>query len=274
MKRRILTFIAAATVAIAGYSAEPANTKNSKNVLVLYYSQSGTTKNVAEELQRQLGADIAANEAVTPYPADYSATIARWNKEKSENIKPEIKPINLNLDKYSTIFLGFPIWGGSYALPVATFVSQNALKGKKVVTFATFGSGGIGSATADLAKALPEANIVKGYGVRAARVDKAKNEITRFLVENGYTTGNVAKLPAYSQQAPVTDVEKKIFNDACSSYQFPLGTPVTFAKRTTPDGTDYMFIANSQGPNGAGAKATIYVTVPTGGTPEFTLVER
>jgi flavodoxin len=270
MKRSFITLAAAATVALAGVSAE----QKTDDILVLYYSQNGTTKTVAEELQQQLGADIATIEAVNPYPADYESTIARWSKEKAENIKPEIKPVNVDFSKYSTIFLGFPIWGGTYALPIATFVDQNALKGKTVVTFATFGSGGIGSATANLAKALPEANVLKGYGVRAARIEKVKDEVNRFLIENGYKKGNIEKLPEYSQQAPVTTDDTKVFNDACSGYRFPLGTPVTVSKRTTKDGIDYIYIANSTMPDGKETKATIYVTVPNGGNPEFTLVER
>jgi flavodoxin len=274
MKTKFIALAAAAAVTFAGYSAKASDTEHNDKVLVLYYSQNGTTKTVAEELQHQLGADIACIEAVDAYPQDYESTIARWRKELDANVKPAIKPVNVNFDDYSTIFFGFPIWGGTYALPVATFVSENQLKGKTIVTFATFGSGGIGSATADLAKAWREAKVVKGYGVRAARISKAKDEITRFLIENGYVKGQIEKLPDYSQQTAVTADDVKVFNDACSGYKFPLGTPITVGKRTTPNSTDYKYIVNSKMPNGQEMQATIYVTVETGCAPEFTLVER
>ena len=103
----------------------------------------------------------------------------------------------------------------------------------------------------------------------------APKEITRFLKENGYIAGTVKPLPAYSAQQPVTDAEKAIFNDACSSYQFPLGTPQTFGKRTTDDSIDYEFKVKSQG-FGGGGESTIYVTMgkEAGAKPEFTQVVR
>jgi flavodoxin len=274
MKTRFIAMAAAAAVAFAGYSNEVAKNERQDKTLVLYYSQTGTTKAVAEEIQQQLGADIACIEAVEAYPQDYDSTISRWRKELNDGTKPEIKPLDINLDEYSTIFLGFPIWGGTYALPISTFVSENSLSGKTIVTFATFGSGGIGSATANLAKALPKAKVIKGYGVRTSRIAKAKAEITRFLIENGYVEGQIERLPDYSESVAVSSNDIKIFNDACSGYKFPLGNPVTVAKRTTPTGLDYKFLANGQMPDGTPMQATIYITVEEGSTPEFTLVER
>ena len=116
--------------------------------------------------------------------------------------------------------------------------------------------------------------IANGYGVRTARVAKAAKELDRFLIENGYKKGNVKPLAAYSEQKPVTDAEKALFDAACSSYQFPLGTPQTAGKRETPDGTDYKISVKSRGMNGEEATSTIYVTVEKGGKPEFTEVVR
>jgi len=83
-------------------------------------------------------------------------------------------------------------------------------------------------------------------------------------------------LPDYSAQQPVTDEEKAIFDAACSSYQFPLGTPSTVGKRTTSDSTDYKFTVKSRGMNGGESTSTIYVTVgkEPGAKPEFTEVVR
>jgi hypothetical protein len=285
MKRKFIAMFAGALLTVgsgcASKSAQNATAdaeQQTEKVLVLYYSQTGATKSVAEEIQRQLGndADIAAIEAVEPYPADYDSTIKRWRAEVDSCIVPEIKPLTVNLDDYSTIFLGFPIWGGTYALPIATFVKENKLEGKTVVPFATFGSGGIGSATRNLAEALPDATLRVGYGVRNARLAHAPAEITRFLIEGGYIEGNIAPLPEYSAPVPVTADDAAIFTAACSGYKFPLGEPVTVGTRATADGTDYKFTAKSTMPDGSEAEITVYVTVSSaeGSTPEFTLVER
>lgn len=244
------------------------------SVIVVYYSQTGATRAVAEELQSQLGCAIAEIEAVNPYDGDYNATIQRWQQERAEGKKVEIKPLGVNLDNYSTVFLGFPIWGGTYALPVAAFLADNSLEGKSVVTFATFGSGGIDAATADVKAAQPQAEVVKGYGVRNARVAKAPAEITRFLIENGYVSGEITGLPEYSGTVPVTDEDVAVFDAACGNYQFPLGTPVSVAKRSHGDTTDYRYDVKSQTPDGRESSSTIYVTVAEGAAPEFTEVVR
>ncbi len=247
---------------------------NSDSTLVVYYSQTGATKAVAEEIQKRLGCDIVAIEAVNPYDGDYDATIQRWREEVEDSVKVEIKPLSVNLDDYNTIFLGFPIWGGTYALPAATFLADNSLDGKTIVTFATFGSGGIDSATKDVIAAQPHAKVVKGYGVRNARVEKAPAEIERFLIEDGYIAGKVEKLPDYVSSENISEDDIKVFNKACDGYKYPLGTPVGVATRITPSGKDYKFDVKSQTPNGKESPSTIYVTVPTDGEPEFIEVVR
>lgn len=242
--------------------------------LVLYYSQTGATKAVADELHKQLGCDIDSIVAVNPYDGDYGQTIERWRQEKNDSAKVEIKPLNVNLDEYDTIFLGFPIWGGTYALPMESFLTDNKLNGKNVVTFATFGSGGIEKATLDVAVALPGADVREGYGVRNARVSKASQEIKRFLIENGYTEGEIAALPEFSDPADVTVEEATIFHAACDNYQFPLGNPVSVSSRKTPEGTEYEYGVKSTTPDGSESNSIIYVIAPESSSPEFTRVVR
>ena len=244
--------------------------------LVLYYSQNGATQTVAEELQKQLGADIEAIECVDPYSGDFQATIQRSGQEREKGETPALNPLKSNLADYDTIFIGYPIWFGTYAMPIATLVKEQDFAGKTIIPFCTFGSGGLNTSTDALVKALPNANIQKGYGVRTARVAAAEKELDRFLKENGYKEGTVSPLPDYSAQVPVTDEDKAIFDAACSDYQFPLGTPETVGKRSTDESTDYQFTVKSKGPNGEEATSTIYVTVSKaeGAKPEFTEVVR
>lgn len=258
-------------------SADSAQSAPSDSAIIIYFSQTGATKSVAEELQRQLGCAIAAIEPVKPYDGDYPATIARWLEEVRDSVKVEIKPLDINLDKYSTIFLGFPIWGGNYALPVASFLADYPLDGKKIVTFATFGSGGVEAASANIAALLPSATVIPGYGVRNARIAAAPAEITRFLVENGFIEGQITPLPEYSGLADVTPEEAEVFHKACDNYQFPLGTPVKVASRSLPGangGMDYRFEAVSSAPDGSSTSSTIYVIASDDSAPEFTRVVR
>jgi flavodoxin len=159
-------------------------TASAQKVLVLYYSETGTTKTVAQELQKQLGADIEGIEAVEPYSGDFQATIQRGQREMQSGNWPALKALKSKLSKYDIIFLGYPIWFGTYANPIVTLVKGNDFAGKTVVPFCTFGSGGLNTSTDALKKALPKANIKPGYGVRTARVASAAKELNRFLIEN------------------------------------------------------------------------------------------
>lgn len=275
--KKLIFMLCVAVLGLSGCKGKAAVEENAganDSILVLYYSQTGATKAVAEELHRHLGGDIVAIEAVNPYPEDYDSTVSRWRAELADSVKVEIKPLAVSLDDYKTVFLGFPIWGGTYASPMATFLVDNSLAGKKVVTFATFGSGGIAKATCDVASAQPDADVVPGYGARNARIAKVPAEITRFLIENGYVQGEIEPLAEYSEAVEVTDSDVAIFNEACGSYKFPLGTPFMVGRRRTAEGTDYKFEVKSQLPDGSASTSTIYVTVANGEAPEFTEVVR
>lgn len=266
MKKILLSIAAMAAV----------TTSSAQKMLVLYYSETGTTKTVAQEIQKQLGADIEAIEAVEPYSGNFQETIQRGQREMQSGQMPAIKPLKSEIANYDVIFLGYPIWFGTYANPIITLVKEQDFAGKTIVPFCTFGSGGLNTSAEALTKALPKAKVAEGYGVRTARLAAAEKELDRFLKENGYKDGQVEKLPDYSAQQPVTEEDKAIFDAACSSYQFPLGTPETVGKRQTPDGTDYKYTVKGQGFNGEESTSIIYVTIgkENGAKPEFTQVVR
>lgn len=267
--KKLMTIIVAAAVFSACTSQQP-------KMLVLYYSQEGTTQKVAEEIVAQTGADIERIEAAEPYSGNFEETIQRCLKEREDGVMPEAMPITSDLSKYNVIFIGYPIWFGTYAPPVASLLKDIHLEGKAIVPFCTFGSGGLDSSVADLKQALPGADIREGFGIRAVRMDNLKPELERFLILGGYKEGEVETYPDYSAQAPVTEEEAAIFDAACSDYQFPLGTPVSVGSRETSTSVDYRFTAEGNGPDGNVSQSTVYVTVPKadGSTPEFTMVVR
>lgn len=274
-----LAFVSAALLSACGgkkQSQEGEAENDGRKYLVLYYSQTGSTQQVAEELQKRLKADIEAIELVEPYDSDYAKTIERCQKERAEGIKPEIKPLKSQLADYDVIFLGYPVWFGTYALPIGSLLQSADFSGKQIVPFCTFGSGGLESSETELQAALPNATILPGYGVRSARLKAMPEEVNRFLIEREYIEGEVTALPDYAEQQPVTPEEEAIFHAACDDYQFPLGTPVTVGKRGTDTGVDYQFTSKGKDWNGEENTFTIYVTVPNGENvkPEFTRVVR
>ncbi|WP_407404351.1 flavodoxin [Sodaliphilus sp.] len=279
--KKILSIMLAALVLVAcnstGENNDGENGMEPGRILVLYYSQTGATDSVAREIQCQLDADIEEIQLENPYNGTYDETIERCKKEMETGEVPAVKPIKADLGKYDVIFLGYPVWFGTYARPIAGLVKAVDFKDKKVVTFCTFGSGGLQSSTADLAKALPGAKVVmEGYGVRNARISAIHDEVERFLIEHEFKEGYVTPLPAFMEDHPVTSEEKAIFDQACGDYPFPLGTPVAVATRTTDTSTDYMYTVNSKDEDGKNVVGQVFVTVgfDEGSKPEFTQVVR
>lgn len=252
--------------AIAALAALVSCSSEKSKVLVLYYSQFGSTEQVAKEMAAQLGADLAPFDVTTPYDCTYQETIERCMAERAQGFVPELAPLSVDLSAYDVVFLGYPIWFGTYAPPVAALLNTADFSGKTIVPFCTFGSGGLNVSMADLKAALPSADIREGYGVRTARVSKAPAEIKAFLVNGGFVKGNAEVLEPFSAQADVTVEQSVIFEMACSSYSMPLGNPVSCGSRPVKGGVEYLFTTD--------AGSQIYVLDLEGSNPEFTQVLR
>lgn len=256
-----------------------AKKESPQKVLVLYYSQTSNTKTVAQEIATRLGADIEEIIPVKPYDGDFQATISRSNEERQQGKTPEIKPLASDVKKYDVIFIGYPIWFGTYAPPVITFLNQVDLSGKKVVPFCTFGSGGLDSSVKDLIQKQPKAEILPGYGVRAARMAAVPKEVDQFLKANGFIKGEYTKLEAFPEPHAVSEAESAIFDKAVGDYPMIHAKAKTVASRAIPGGTEYLFTAADQ-PRGGGApmppagEIKVYVVAIDGEAPVFTQVVR
>ena len=276
MKRVIMLF-AAVTMMVAAVSCNQ-NTKKVPKMLIVYYSQTSNTKVVADEIQHLSGADVEVVIPVNPYSGTYQETIERSAKEREEGILPEIEPLKANLADYDVIFLGYPIWFGTYAPPIATLLSKIDLNGKKVVPFCTFGSGGLESSVNDLKAKFPNAEILEGYGVRAARLDAVPYEVDQFLKANGFIEGEFVKLPEFSEPKPVTEEESAIFDKAVEGYRMLNAKASEVALRDIPNGKEYIFTAintpRPDGPQMPASEIKVYVTVQDGQEPVFTKVVR
>lgn len=264
-----------ATVTMVAVSCGPKKPK----VLVLYYSQTSNTKAVAQEIAKRMHADMEEIVPLNPYDGDFQATIERCLQEREQGTIPEINPIKSKIQKYDIIFIGYPVWFGTYAPPIASLLDQTDFSGKTVVPFCTFGSGGLTSSIQELVHKLPNSRIPTGYGVRAARLAAMPNEVDQFLKENQFIEGDFIKLGDFSEMEPVTEVEEAIFNAAVGDYPMMHAKAEYFGSRTILGGTEYLFIASDLPREDApdmppAGQMKVYVNVLDGLTPEFTQVVR
>lgn len=154
------TSSAPAQTAAANTTQGASQTMNNtgKKILVAYFSWSGNTKAVAEEIHKQVGGDLIQIVPATAYSETYSVTVAKAKAEQLSGARPAISTKIADFAQYDTIYLGYPNWWGSLPMPVATFVETYKLDGKKVAPFFTHGGGGVQRCLSDLQKLAPNAN--------------------------------------------------------------------------------------------------------------------
>lgn len=157
------------------------NMNNGKKILVAYFSWSGNTKAVAEEIHKQVGGDIVEIVPATPYSETYSVTVAKAKAEQAANARPAISTKIADFDKYDVVFLGYPNWWGSFPMPVATFVETYKLDGQTVAPFFTHGGGGEQRCLSDLQKLTPNAKFTQDLVLSGSSAKNAQGQIKSWL---------------------------------------------------------------------------------------------
>ncbi|WP_239059509.1 flavodoxin [Bacteroides sp. 224] len=177
MKTIILSFIIMATT-ISAYG------QNNKT-LVVYYSRTGNTETVAKQIQTLTNADIFRLETVKAYPKGYQETTEVAKEEKSNNARPEIKEKVENINQYDTLFIGFPIWWGTYPMAIASFIEKHNLENKTIIPFCTHGGGGVDQGFNDVKNLTPKSNHKEGLSLSGSQANSSKAAIEKWLREIG-----------------------------------------------------------------------------------------
>ena len=136
----------------AGFAEESEQASDS-HILVVVFSCTGNTKPLAEYAAELLGADLYEIEAAQPYTdADLAYyTGGRCDQEQDDpDIRPAIANLPENINQYSTIIIGHPIWHGQAPRIISTFLESYDFSGKTMTTFCTSISSGLGSSASNL----------------------------------------------------------------------------------------------------------------------------
>ena len=156
----------------------PAKTKK---VLVTYFSRSGNTREMAEQIQKIMGGDIFEIQTVTPYPAENDSVIKQAKQELEAGFKPPIKAKVTNIKEYDVVFVGSPNWWNTIAPPVMTFLSEHDLSGKTIVPFITHAGSGLGRSATDIAKLAPQATMRDGLALWGKDVKSSQEQVAKWL---------------------------------------------------------------------------------------------
>ncbi len=130
--------------------AQSEDTGSGSSVLVVYYSATGNTEQVAQYIANATGGDLFELEPVDPYTSDDLNWTDDNSRVSQEHADESLRDVELvadtvdNWDQYDTVFIGYPIWWGIAAWPVDGFVEANDFSGKAVIPFCTSSSSGLG----------------------------------------------------------------------------------------------------------------------------------
>lgn len=182
---KMIVFSLIAMMSVFPLRAVGQTSKPSGKTLVVYFSRSGNTQAVAEHIRALTGADVFRVEPVKSYPEDYRQCTDVAKEELEKQARPAIKGKVEDIGQYDTVFIGYPIWWGTYPMPVATFLENYDLKGKTVIPFCTHEGSREGRSFSDIRKVAPQAKVAEGLAIRGGQASSSQKDIQAWLRKIG-----------------------------------------------------------------------------------------
>lgn len=156
------------------------------SALIAYFSWSGNTETVAQEIQNQTGAELFEIVPAEPYTEDYDELLDIAQEEQSSDARPAIAD-TVDLSGYGTIYLGFPNWWGDMPMILYTFLDEYDLSGKTIVPFNTSGGSGFSDSLDTIAKMEPDAEITEGLSLGSGEAQNCGDDVAEWLARIGIT---------------------------------------------------------------------------------------
>lgn len=165
---------------------EEPQTEKTGRTLVVYFSHTGNTENVANFIYEEVGGDIVKLEPVNAYTDDYNTLLDVAQEEQRNDARPEIATKINNIDEYDTIFLGYPNWWGDMPMIIYSFLDEYDLSRKTIAPFCTSGGSGLSGTPRTIQNEEPNATVTEGLSVMDSRSANSQSEVQSWLSELGF----------------------------------------------------------------------------------------
>ena len=152
-----------------------------KKILVVYFSHTGNTREIANQIHKNVGGDIFEIQTINPYPIDYDAVMAQTIQELKLGYKPKLKTKIENIKSYDVIFIGYPNWWNTIPAPIKTFLSEYDLSDKTLLPFCTHAGSGLGQSIADISKLCPKSTLLEGLAILGKDVKTSQDKVSEWL---------------------------------------------------------------------------------------------
>ncbi len=162
-----------------------ASTETDSKSLVVYFSWSGNTENVAKSIQSQTDSDIFEIIPATSYSDDYDTVLDLAQEEQRNDTRPAISGSIENIEQYDVVYVGFPNWWGDMPMILYTFFDTYDLSDKTVALFCTSGGSGLSNTENEVKELEPNATVADGLHIRDDAADNPENAVSEWLDEIG-----------------------------------------------------------------------------------------
>ena len=103
------------------------------SVLIAYFSWSGNTRGIARLLHQKIGGDLVEIRPAVPYSEDYNTCLDQAKRDRETEARPELATQMNDMERYGTVYLGYPNWWAGIPMPVASFLEQYDFAGKTII---------------------------------------------------------------------------------------------------------------------------------------------
>jgi flavodoxin len=156
-------------------------TSGTRRILVAYFSWSGNTREIANQIHKIVGGDLFEIVTVSKYPSDYDETVKQARKELETSCRPQLASEVEDIESYDLIFIGYPNWCYTIPAPVASFLSKCDSTEKTIAPFCTHGGDRLGESVEDIAKLCQRSLVLEGLAVRGSEVRNAQSKVSEWL---------------------------------------------------------------------------------------------
>lgn len=183
-------------VPVDGMEVQAASKK--KNVVILYFSATGTTKSAASRIKKKTKGKMIEIKAADPYTSrdlDYNnddSRVARENASASTPAKSKVRPKIANLKtikkavkKADIVYIGYPNWWASIPMPIASFLEEYDFSGKTIIPFCSHGGGRFGQSLTAIAKLAPDAAMGEALSIHYSGGSSMPDDVSEWLRANG-----------------------------------------------------------------------------------------
>ena len=184
---KLLVFVLMLFCLEAQMEVNAQNQPGAQKILIVYFSWSGNTRGVAQQVQQRTGGDLFEIQCVTPYSSNYNTCLDEALRDQRANARPALKTHVSNMAQYDVIMLGYPNWWASIPAPIASFLEEYDFSGKTIIPFCSHGGGRFGQSLTAIAKLAPRAKIGDALSVHYAGGGSLANDITAWLRKNNIT---------------------------------------------------------------------------------------